>query len=58
MRTGKAKNHIIVTLLVPWKQQEKVVVNAIKDDQGHDVYFYFSHDGNTFSLKADGNKRY
>lgn len=58
MKTKKSKNHIVVTLLVPSKKQEKNIVTAIKDDQGHDVYYYFSHDGNTFSLRLDGNKRY
>lgn len=58
MRTKPAKNHVIVTLLVPSKSGERKVVTPIKDDQGHDVYVYFSCEGNTFSLRTDGDKRY
>lgn len=64
MKTKKAKNHVIVSLLVPSKMElpsrdeERKIVSAIKDDQGHDVFIYFSHEGNTFSLRTDGNKRY
>lgn len=58
MKTKAAKNHVIVTLLVPSKAGERKVVTPIKDDQGHDVYVYFSYDGNTFSLRTDGNLRY
>lgn len=58
MKTGKANNHVIVTLLVPNKIREKNMVSCVIDDQGHDVYIYFNHVGNTFSLRIDGNSRY
>jgi len=58
MITETAKNHVLVTLLIPSKAEEKKIVTAIKDDQGHDVYFYFNYDGKVFSLRTDGNKRY
>lgn len=58
MHTGIAKGHVIVTLLVPEKTGKEKSVTAIKDDQGHDIYHYFNHEGKTFSLRVDGNKRY
>lgn len=58
MKTGLAKKHIIVSLFVPYKTGEKKLVNSVRDDQGMDIYFYFSYDGNTFSLCVDRNKRY
>lgn len=58
MKTGKAGSHVIITLLVPSKKGEKQMVSSIKDDQGHDIFFYFSHDGQTFSLRIDGDRRY
>ena len=58
MHTGTAKSHVMVTLLVPEKTGEEKIVTAIKDDQGHDIYHYFNHEGKTFSLRVDGNKRY
>lgn len=58
MHTGNAKSHVIITLLTPVKAGEDIVVTAIKDDQGHDIYHYFNHAGKTFSLRVDGNKRY
>jgi hypothetical protein len=58
MHTGKSKKHLIVSMLVPSKKEEKQIVTAIKDDQGHDIFHYFNHNGETFSLRIDGNKRY
>ncbi len=58
MQTGEEKNHTIVTLLVPSKKGEEKTVTIIKDDQGHDVYYYFNHEGSTFTIKVDGNSRY
>lgn len=58
VKTKKALTQVLVTLLVPSKTGEKTVVTPIKDDQGHDVFHYFSYKGKTFSLRVDGNKRY
>ncbi len=58
MKTGKEKNHKIVTLLVPSKNSDEKNVTIIKDDQGHDVYYYLNHEGSTFTIKIDGNSRY
>ena len=57
VRTGKAKKHVIVSLLVPQKAGEQRLVNVIKDDQGMDIFYYFDCDGVSFSLKIDGSRR-
>lgn len=57
-KTNKAKNHILITLLVPYSKKKEEVVTCIKDDQGMDIYLYFCHEDKTFSLKIDGSKRY
>lgn len=58
MKTGLARKHVIVSLLLPVKTGEKIGVNVIKDDQGMDIYYYFDFNGETFSLKVDGNARH
>lgn len=58
LSTNSAHNHVLVTCLVPHKIDKYNAVETIKDDQGHDVYLYFTHNGNTFSLCVDGDKRY
>lgn len=58
LKTGKAGNHVIVTLLVPSKKGNKQQVFVMKDDQGQGAGFYFQHDGKTFSIHLDGNRRY
>ncbi|ABX40875.1 heparinase II/III domain-containing protein [Lachnoclostridium phytofermentans] len=57
MKTGKAKKHIIVSVIVPYKMEQKKLVNSVRDDQGMDIYLYFSYEGKTFSLCIDGTKR-
>lgn len=57
MKTGLARKHIIVSCLLPLKAKEKAEVNVIKDDQGMDIYYYFDFQGETFSLKVDGDAR-
>lgn len=56
--TNEAKNHVLVTCLHPRKHDGYSTVETIKDDQGHDVYLYFTSEGKTFSLCVDGNQRY
>lgn len=58
MKSGQARKHVIISALLPVKAGEKARVNVMKDDQGMDIYFYFDFDGDTFSLKADGNARH
>lgn len=58
LHTNAAYRHVIVSCLYPRKNDSYSAVETIKDDQGHDVYFYFNHDGKTFSLCIDGNQRY
>lgn len=58
LTTGKAKKHTLVTCIHPKKIENGGNVGVIKDDQGHDVYFYFNHDGQTFTICIDGDKRY
>lgn len=58
MSTREAKNHVIVTCLTPSKTAEYKEIGTIKDDQGHDIFLYFTNDGKTFPLVIDGNKRY
>ncbi len=58
METRMATNHVIVTCLTPSKVEEYKEIGTIKDDQGHDVFLYFTNDGKTFPLVIDGDKRY
>lgn len=58
LTTGQACKHTLVTCLYPKKAGAQGSVGVIKDDQGHDVYFYFNYEGQTFSLRIDGDKRY
>lgn len=58
LNTNEARKHVLITCLLPYKTEEYDTVEAIKDDQGHDVYLYFTHCGKTFSLCVDGNVRY
>lgn len=58
LHTKKSKKHVIVSCIHPNKIDSYNTVSVIKDDQGHDVYFYFNNDGKTFSICIDGNKRY
>lgn len=58
MKSGMARKHVIVSLLLPVKRGDRANVNVIKDDQGMDIYYYFEFNGETFSLKVDGNARY
>ncbi len=58
LTTEKATSHVIVSCLLPKKNQTYNAIETIKDDQGHDVYLYFTNNGKTFSLCIDGNKRY
>lgn len=53
MRTGKSGFHKVIALLIPEKKQERQLVTCMRDDQGMDVTFYFSCNGNTFSLEVD-----
>lgn len=58
VHTPEAYRHVLVTLLISSKPGEQKMVTPIKDDQGHDIFHYFSYNGKTFSLRVDGNKRY
>lgn len=53
-----AKKHIIVSTLLPLKKDDLGEIITIKDDQGHDIYFYFTKDGHNFSIEINNNKRY
>lgn len=58
MQSGKAKEHVVVSVLLPVKKGQNEVVQVIKDDQGMDIFYYFNFEGNTFSVKVDGNARH
>lgn len=58
LTTKKSKKHVIVSCIHPKKIDDCNNINVIKDDQGHDVYFYFNNDGKTYTVFVDGNKRY
>ena len=58
MSTRPAQKHVLVTCLLPDQAESERYVTAIQDDQGHDIFLYFSHEGKDFSICIDGNKRY
>ncbi len=53
MKTKKALNHTIVTCLVPLRTDEETTVSDVIDDQGHNIFVYFSRDGKSFTLEID-----
>ncbi len=58
LHTGTAKKHMLITCLHPKKANDKKTIEVIADDQGHDFYFYFTNDGETYTLCISGDKRY
>lgn len=50
MKTGKAENHVIVTLLVPSRTLEKEIVEVMVDSENEKNSFHFYHNKNVFSI--------
>ena len=50
MKTGRAKNHRIITLLVPSGMQEKEMVEVAVNSEHGKQSFCFHHKGKTFSI--------
>lgn len=51
LKTGKARKHQLVTLLVPVKHGEPCPVIPMKDGQEMDITYYFNCNGQVFTLK-------